>query len=363
MSLTVAPGGAGEPSAPGISRAAGGARGVVRPGISRAPEPTGVEQDGDPVAVFGIRHHGPGSARSLLAALDRYSPDVVLVEGPADADPLLGWVTAEGMEPPLALLAYAADEPKISAFWPYAEFSPEWQAMLWAARRGIEVAPCDLPAAVTLAPRTPTPFDDRGPPVADDPSRDPLGALAEAAGYDDPERWWEDLVEARLDGSSPFPLLTEAMAELRLVARRPGAYEQRREAFMRQTIRRAVKRGRTRVAVVCGAWHAPVLTWPLPPASHDAAILRGSPKRKVTLTWVPWTHERLANATGYGAGVSSPGWYHHLWTAPEQTVARWLTKVARALRARTCRPPALTSSRLSGWPRRWPACARVRWPG
>ena len=174
-----------------------------------------VEQDEDQVAVFGIRHHGPGSARSLLAALDRYSPDAVLVEGPADADPLLGWVTAEGMEPPLALLAYAADEPKISAFWPFAEFSPEWQAMLWAARRGIEIALCDLPAAVTLAPRAPTLFDDRGPPVSDDPSRDPLGTLAAAGGYDDPERWWEDLVESRLDGSSPFPLLTEAMAELR----------------------------------------------------------------------------------------------------------------------------------------------------
>jgi Family of unknown function (DUF5682) len=302
--------------------------------VDLAPEPVGVEQDAAPVAVFGIRHHGPGSARSLLAALDRYGPDVVLVEGPADADPLLGWVTADGMEPPLALLAYAADEPKIAAFWPYAVFSPEWQAMLWAARRGIEVAFCDLPAAVTLAPRTRTLFDDHDPPVADDPSRDPLGALAAAAGYDDPERWWEDLVESRLDGSSPFPLLTEAMAELRRVARRPGGYEQRREAFMRQTIRRALRRGRTRVAVVCGAWHAPVLTWPLPPASRDAAILRGSPKRKVTLTWVPWTHERLANATGYGAGVSSPGWYHHLWTAPEQTVVRWLTKVARALRAR-----------------------------
>ena len=302
--------------------------------VDLAQAPVRAETDGKPVAVFGIRHHGPGSARSLLAALERYSPDAVLVEGPADADPLLGWVTAAGMKPPLALLAYAADEPKIAAFWPYAVFSPEWQAMLWAARRGIEVALCDLPAAVTLAPRTRTLLDEHEPPVADDPSRDPLGTLAAAAGYDDPERWWEDLVESRLDGSSPFPLLTEAMAELRRVAGPASAYEQRREAFMRQTIRQAVKRGRTRVAVVCGAWHAPALTWPLPTASRDAATLRGSPKRKVTLTWVPWTHERLANATGYGAGVSSPGWYHHLWTAPEQTVVRWLTKVARALRAR-----------------------------
>ena len=43
------------------------------------------------VAVLGIRHHGPGSARSLLAALGDFGPDQVLIEGPADADPLVGW--------------------------------------------------------------------------------------------------------------------------------------------------------------------------------------------------------------------------------------------------------------------------------
>ncbi len=79
------------------------------------------------VEVFGIRHHGPGSARSLAAALTDYQPDSVLIEGPADADPLLRWVLADGMTPPLALLAYAPDRPQTAAFWPYAAFSPEWR--------------------------------------------------------------------------------------------------------------------------------------------------------------------------------------------------------------------------------------------
>ncbi len=303
------------------------------------PEPVAAVEGGDdPVRVFGVRHHGPGSARSLLRALEEYQPDAVLIEGPADGDPLIGWVTAEGMQPPLALLAYAADEPKVSAFWPFAVFSPEWQAMVWAVERGVEVRFCDLPAAQVLAPQGggPTLFDDTGHrgPRRDDPARDPLGTLAAAAGHDDPERWWEDLVESRLDSSSPFPLLVQAMAELRAASGPPSPTERRREAYMRQTIRAARRRGRERVAVVCGAWHAPVLTWPLPPANVDAAVLRGSAKRKVTLTWVPWTAERLATASGYGAGITSPGWYHHLWTAPEGTITRWLVKVARALRER-----------------------------
>ena len=331
---------------------------------------------GDPaVEVYGIRHHGPGSARSLLAALEAFDPDIVLIEGPADADPVLHWAGAAGTEPPVALLAYAADEPTVSAFWPFAVFSPEWQALRWALSRSVEVGMCDLPAAQVLARQRATLFDaderqpddpdtglpdpatpdltvpgERGaapaggvtaePDAAPDPRRwarsDPLRALAEAAGYDDAERWWDDVVEARLDGSSPFPLLIEAMAELRAEVGQPvgreAEREVRREAYMRQTIRAAVRRGRRRVAVVCGAWHAPALTWPLPPAAADARVLRGAAKRKVTLTWVPWTHGHLASASGYGAGITSPGWYQHLWSAPDATVARWLTKVAHTLR-------------------------------
>jgi hypothetical protein len=300
-----------------------------------------------PVEVFGIRHHGPGSARSLVAALTDYQPDAVLIEGPADADSLLRWVLADEMAPPLALLGYAPDHPQTAAFWPYAVFSPEWQAMIYALQRGIDVGFCDLPAAAMLArwPRRQPPDDDleesdavpsetlSGPPVE---QQDPLAMLAAAAGYDDPERWWDDLVESRLDSSSPFPLITDAMAELRMIMDqgRDADREARREAYMRQKIREALKRGRERVAVVCGAWHAPVLRWPLPPAAADVRTLRGAPRRKITLTWVPWTHQRLASATGYGAGVASPGWYHHLWITPDRPIVRWLAKVAQALRAR-----------------------------
>ena len=34
------------------------------------------------VHLFGIRHHGPGCARSLLRALDELRPDCILIEGP-----------------------------------------------------------------------------------------------------------------------------------------------------------------------------------------------------------------------------------------------------------------------------------------
>ena len=297
------------------------------------------------VAVLGVRHHGPGSARSVVAELDRLQPAVVLIEGPADAGEVLALAADPQMVPPVALLAYAPDQPRCSAFWPFAVFSPEWQALTWAAVHKVPARFCDLPASVMLATGDET---DAGPapagsapvePADAETSRsDPVALLAAAAGYDDPERWWDHVIESRVDGQSPFAALTDAMAELRADASGTGRpdgedlREQRREAHMRQALRAALRQTDGTVAVVCGAWHAPALAGKLPPASADAELLRGITTRKAALTWVPWTHSRLAAASGYGAGITSPGWYHHLFTTPDQTVIRWLTKVAGVLR-------------------------------
>ena len=86
------------------------------------------------VRLFGIRHHGPGCARSLLRALEALQPDCLLVEGPPDGESVLPLLTEETMRPPVALLVYAPDEPRRAAFYPFAEFSPEWQARVLSPR-------------------------------------------------------------------------------------------------------------------------------------------------------------------------------------------------------------------------------------
>ncbi len=327
------PGRPGDPGGAAASaRTAGGA-----PGGADAPPQAPPAAPAPPVRVLGVRHHGPGSARALAAALEDYRPDCVLVEGPADADDLLTWVGAPGMEPPVALLAWKADEPAVASFWPLAVFSPEWQALRWAAEHGVEAHFMDLPARHVLAEQADNgkkkdgeaPGSDGAP---DSPPRtDPIAELARLAGYADPEAWWEDAVELRLDGD-PFDPLAEAIGLLRETAPETDERTLRREAHMRKVLRAARRRGHERIAVVCGAWHAPALRGRLPAAKADNALLTGMPRVKTQLTWVPWTHQRLAAATGYGAGVTSPGWYHHLFTAPDEPVVRWLTLVARSLR-------------------------------
>ncbi|MGV9523564.1 DUF5682 family protein [Streptomyces griseus] len=326
--------------------------------------------------LLGVRHHGPGSARAVLAALAAARPAAVLVEGPPEGDALLPLAADPRMRPPVALLAHAVDDPGRASFWPMAAFSPEWVAIRWALDHDVPVRFIDLPAAHSLALKEPAPGTGRegapGERAADEvtPVVDPIRVLAETAGYDDPERWWEDVVEHRSPGGdtpaggtpvggtatgetpvgetpgggtpvggtpgdalAPFVALAEAMSALREAYGDGGQPRDAvREAYMRIQLRTARKEFGDGVAVVCGAWHVPALAARTTLAA-DRALLRGLPKVKTDLTWVPWTHRRLARHSGYGAGIDSPGWYGHLFDAADRPIERWMTKVAGLLRA------------------------------
>jgi hypothetical protein len=291
-----------------------------------------------------------------VAALEAMAPDAVLIEGPPDAAEVLQLAAAAEMKPPVALLVYPVDAPARAVFYPFAEFSPEWQAIRFALARGIPVRFMDLPQYHRLADRPPatesTAQEDDGDPGERDDSAeeadadivrvDPIGALATAAGFPDSELWWEHEIERRQDPSGLFDGLLEAMRALR--DEHPNSLspeDARREAFMRRTIRATIKEGKNRIAVVCGAWHAPVLA-ELGPAKPDADLLKGLPKTKTVATWIPWTASRLSYRSGYGAGVNAPGWYQHLWTHPEQPTLRWTVRAARTLREEDL--PAPTAS-------------------
>lgn len=304
-----------------------------------------------PITVFGIRHHGPGSSRSLIAALENLKPDVVLVEGPPDAAGVLALAGKATMHPPVALLIYRPEEPGQAVFYPFTIFSPEWQAIQYGLRKNVPVRFMDLPQAVQLAQRAAfaeemakkvEAGEELALPAAEEKTaevevqQDPLGYLARAAGFEDGERWWEYLVEGRKENREGiFEAVLEMMTALReerdASGEVPPQVEQQREASMRQIIREAEKDGFENIAVVCGAWHGPALV-KMPPKKADADLLKGLPKVKVGATWIPWTNDRLATSSGYGAGVRSPGWYAHLWENPEDAVVQWMARAARLLR-------------------------------
>ena len=348
------------------------------------------------VRLFGIRHHGPGCARSLLRALEAMQPDCLLIEGPPDGESVLPFVLESGMCPPVALLVYAPDDSRRAVFYPFAEFSPEWQALRYGLGQSLPVRFMDLPiahqfgldkafedecrakeealrdaegrtktdaaegteapasgaqapentATNTLAPEQPeggdtgdTDGNAGGEASAqEDVYGDPLDWLGRAAGYGDGEAWWNHMVEERIDGLELFDAIREAMTALRAEAprRERGERETRREAlreaYMRKTLRQAKKECFQRIAVICGAWHVPALGAETP-AKQDNDLLKGLPKMKVAATWTPWTYANLSSRSGYGAGMTSPAWYEHLWRSGKGDRAiGWLTHAARLFR-------------------------------
>jgi hypothetical protein len=259
-------------------------------------------------------------------------PDAVLVEGPSDADAVLPLMARPQMQPPVALLVYPPDAPQDAAYYPFARFSPEWNALRYALGSGVTARFVDLPRALDLEDE-----DGAEPEVREDP----IGLLAEAAGYEDRELWWERQVEQRRDATDLFDAIIEAMAALR-EDYEPPPREARREAYMRREIRKTLQQGHENIVVVCGAWHAPALRLEDHAVKSDDALLKGLKRRKTSATWIPWTTARLSYRSGYGAGIASPGYYEYLWSCPEGSVAsRWLSLVARLLRSEDLdAPPA-----------------------
>lgn len=295
------------------------------------------------VNILGIRHHGPGSARNVKAFLESVRPDIVLVEGPPEADAMLQWVGHAGLKPPVALLCYQPDDPQRSVFYPFAEFSPEWQAILYARQQNIHVRFMDLPAGNQMLIEKEQRGQKEEAPVTPDPIsleaqsyrqlyKTPISYLADAAGFADDEKWWEHTFEYRLNNDEVFDAVAEAMQALReSIPQKDQKLEQLREAYMRRSIRQAEKEMFHTIAVICGAWHVPALQSKVS-QKDDNELLKGLSKVKTECTWIPWTFSRLSFYSGYGAGINSPGWYSHVWQHPNDDGTLWMAHVAQLFR-------------------------------
>ena len=100
--------------------------------------------------IFGIRHLSPAGAWHLRNFLREKNPKLVLVEGPCDFDDTLVWLSDHAVQPPIAVLAYTKDAPVRTILYPFAEYSPEYQAILWCKENKKECRFIDLPSEVFL---------------------------------------------------------------------------------------------------------------------------------------------------------------------------------------------------------------------
>jgi hypothetical protein len=317
--------------------------------------------------VFGVRHFSPAAALHLRRLLDEMKPDVVLIEGPSDATDQLKHLAHKKTRPPVALLAFTKTRPVRSILYPMAAYSPEWVALRWALENKKEVRFIDLPAAVFLelhqvlpkegqeheddeeenegaAEKAEKEQDAKAPPAAPEPKDhteayldDPYEEIARIAGDPDHETWWERQFEHTHEGAAYREAIFEFGKSLREIRQDPPAHEAEtllREAFMRREIRSALE-GKRKGLVICGAFHAPVLTEELPAMTNEE--LKKLPRADCVLTLMPYSYPRLSAQSGYGAGNRAPAYFEAFYEQavtghPERIGARYLSDIAHRLR-------------------------------
>jgi Family of unknown function (DUF5682) len=308
--------------------------------------------------ILGIRHHGVGSAKQVLARLTLLKPDLIIVEGPPEIADALKYVGHIDLVPPVSIMVYDTNNPKLSSFYPFTNFSPEWVAAKYANENKIPIRTIDMPAAISfnqkliadeLLKENAEKNDEQTAEVIEisEPAlkevfekyapQDPLLQLAEISGYNNSEAWWDyyfERINNDTGAETHFEAVQLGMQTLRNVAENEPEENEQREAYMRTQLRQAQNEMYEKIVVVCGAWHQPALLDVDKYEKQDAKILKAIPKSKLKIaaSWIPWTNERLSMFSGYGAGISSPGWYEHLWEAKKDYDINWLIKVARIFR-------------------------------
>ena len=257
------------------------------------------------IHLFPIRHHSPRSSATLRALLDEVRPEVVLVEGPEDADPLIPILVDGETVPPVALLGYRTEGAPQSALWPFASYSPEYAALAWAARNGARAHFVDLPTTRVLATAPPEP---ETPPSADE-RPDPHASVLAPTGHRSFEEFWEASFEAPAYQPDAFRRALVAWADL--VRDRPGprgAWHRARDAWMWAHVERVLASGvpADRVVLVAGAAHIAAMIVGDVDMATVASFAAPVP---TAVTVIPYSFTRLAEQTGYGAGNRAPRYY------------------------------------------------------
>ncbi|MEC0242870.1 DUF5682 family protein [Paenibacillus dokdonensis] len=327
------------------------------------------------VHIFGVRHLSPAGAFHVADYLEQVQPTAVLIEGPSDATSEILHLTNTSTKPPVAILAFTEELPVRTVLWPFAAYSPEYQAMLWARRNGAHCAFIDLPSssAVCLQDvRGEHGENHSGPDEAEESEGQQAlesdtdrsdqksestrsekagdfssiySRIADISGEVDYDTYWERSFEHNLSPDAYRQAILAYSGQMRELTeeqerknqRLEYAYNAVREAYMCRQIADTIAAGHKpdKIVVICGAYHASALTNLSSAMTGDE--LMQLPSRKTKLTLMPYSYLKLSSLSGYGAGNIAPFYFEMMWGHMLQGTLRdlphrYLSSVAGDLR-------------------------------
>ncbi|MHC6202607.1 DUF5682 family protein [Breznakiellaceae bacterium SP9] len=300
------------------------------------------------VHLFGIRHLSAAGAWHVRRFLDRVNPELVLIEGPSDTEPLIADLTKRGVKPPMAILCYTADVPVRSILFPFALYSPEYQCLLWAKEHKRPAQFIDLPSAIKTAlyrvedalelkqrdkeqiarvqqqQGSPMPPELAGRIAYRRFNHELYDKVADLGGESDYDAYWERFFEHNLETDAYLQAVALHSAQMRLMTE---AWEKEaspldasinalREAYMKRRIADTIANGVApdKIVAVMGAYHVSGVMQAKP---LDDAELAGLPHTQTRMTLMPYSYYRLSSFSGYGAGNYAPYYFELMYKAME----------------------------------------------
>ncbi len=326
--------------------------------------------------IIGVRHHSPACARLVADRIRALKPAFVLIEGPADFNHRLDEL-ALPHRLPVAIYSYVSgrlehhdgvDEPEYpvsqtevhhGSWTPFAEHSPEWQALSVGRAVGAALRFIDLPAWHASFSNKANRYADEDGERQEQRADGYLRGLATRLCIESSDALWDQLFEDETDLVTLAENLRTHFFHLR--NQDPGSIgNQAREAKMADWIAWAMAQDLGPVLVVCGGYHAPALAslWyarvsqfakngeePVTPspqiyapttcvAPDDAAsglnglrsLLNHEPSLRYGSFLVPYTFKRLDAFAGYASGMPSPAYYQSVWNYGNDGAGRQMLK-------------------------------------
>ena len=234
-------------------------------------------------------------------------------------------------KPPIAVLAYTKEAPVRTILYPFAEYSPEYQAIQWCHNHHVTCRFIDLPSETFLA----IPECGMQEAEGEECRMNVYEQLDQQSGEDGHDTFWERVMEQAGSMEAYHMGANSFGANIRnLTAGRENDWAETvlREAYMRQQIKKAVDSGiePENIVVVTGSYHVEGLkSWQ--EADEDLSKM---PKVGANHTLMPYSYYRLSTRAGYGAGNKAPAYYALLWEGlkkgePMYAVYSYLIRLAK----------------------------------
>jgi len=313
---------------------------------------------GEDLYWFPVRHHSPTIARHLAECIRQRTPKILFIEGPHEAQEMIGYLVDTKTKPPVAIYSSFRDDraaaaspdgapgtpPRYSVWYPVVSYSPEYVAMSAARQVGAKTVFIDLPHYALEAAASGGDVPAKPPRRRDldeiAPQSDFYRLLAQAAGHRSWSETWDCLFEAPRPADAYESLRRDVAifcAAVRATTPADSLVDDgtlARERFMWRTIRQTLadqKLSPRDAMVVCGGFHIfldqddPEPPPPVPPGT-------------LSVTVAPYSYFRISELSGYGAGNRAPRFYelcfehHSAGIGQEQVVIDYVIDVIKECR-------------------------------